>query len=92
MLRELISCILFSCCPYKVKRVLLYSVFDPPVPHIKGFGDFGSHVGCEYAVCCALIGIKGCSVCGLRFSCFNVGYVYWEAVSDAEVDASNFGF
>ena len=68
MLREVISCILFSCCPYEVERVLLYSVLDPPIPHVEIFGEFVLHVGCEYVVCCAIIGIEGCSVCGLRVS------------------------
>ena len=68
MLREVVSCILFSCFPYEVERVLLYSVLDLPVPHVESFGEFGSHVGCEYAVRRAVVGFEGRSVCGLRVS------------------------
>ena len=92
MLCEVISCILFTCCPYEVKHVLFYSVFDPVVPHIEVFGDFGSHVGCEYAVCCAIIGLKGFSVCRLWVSYFYEGYAYWATVSGADVDAYHFSF
>ena len=92
VLGKIVGCILFSCCPDKIEHFLFYAIFDPPVAHVEGFGEFGAHVGCEDAVCCDVVSLEWCAVWGLRVTKFYAFYTHGAAVACAEVDAARFGF